>query len=84
MPFFDVEKCYSVLPKDTWIVTYCACPHNESEHAANVLKENGYEKVRVLNEGYIEWKEAGYPFYVPPEEAESDDSEGDASDSNAD
>lgn len=85
MPFFDVEKCYSVLPKDTWIVTYCACPHNESEHAANVLKENGYDKVRVLNEGYIEWKEAGYPFEEPSQQdTESDDSESDASDSNAD
>jgi len=64
MPYYDVEKCFSVLPKDTWVVTYCACPHNESEHAANILLEHGYEKVRVLNEGYIEWKEAGYPITV--------------------
>ena len=74
MPYYDVEKCYSALPRDTWIVTYCACPHNESEHAANVLKEQGFDKVRVLNEGYIEWKEAGYPVTEPDS---SEDSGGD-------
>ena len=74
MPYYDVEKCYSALPRDTWIVAYCACPHNESEHAANVLKEKGYDKVRVLNEGYIEWKEAGYPV---TERDSTEDSGGD-------
>ena len=61
LPFYDVEKCVDSLPKDTWIITYCACPHNESEHAANVLLDNGFTKVKVLDEGYIVWRECGYP-----------------------
>ena len=25
-PYFEVEKYLSKLPKDKWIITYCACP----------------------------------------------------------
>ncbi len=66
MPFYDVEACYPALPKDAWIVTYCACPHNESEHAANVLIDQGYTKVRVLDEGYIIWRDRNYPTSDKP------------------
>lgn len=61
VPYYDAEKCTGTLPKDTWIVTYCACPHQESIHAANVLLEAGFTKVHTLDEGYIVWKQRGYP-----------------------
>jgi len=61
MPFYDVESCFSLLPKDVWIVAYCACPHNESVYAAEALMDEGFTKVRVLNEGYIEWRQREYP-----------------------
>ena len=89
LPYYDVEKCVDFLPKDAWYVTYCACPHNESQYAASVLQDNGFSKVRVLDEGYIEWRNRGYPTTdnpegTPAQEEPSDVSDDDASDSPAD
>lgn len=61
MPFYDVANRYSELPRDTWIVTYCACPRAEAEEAASVLRDNGFTKVKVLYDGYFEWLSRGYP-----------------------
>ena len=67
LPYYDVEKCVDALPKDVWYITYCACPHNESQYAADVLEENGFSKVKVLDEGYIEWRNRGYPTTDNPD-----------------
>lgn len=67
LPYYDVEKCVDALPKDAWYITYCACPHNESQYAADVLEENGFSKVKVLDEGYIEWRNRGYPTTDNPD-----------------
>lgn len=61
LPYYEVENCVDYLPKDAWYITFCACPHNESEYAADVLEEAGFTKVKVLDEGYIEWRNRGYP-----------------------
>ena len=82
IPFYDVDDCYAGLPKDVWIMTYCACPHNESVHAAETLLENGFTKVRVLNEGYIEWRNRDYPTSDNPT-GEADAGEVDAGEANA-
>ena len=26
IPFYDMDKMVGKLPKDIWIITYCACP----------------------------------------------------------
>lgn len=62
MPFFEVEERYEELPRDTWIVTYCACPRAEAEEAASVLQDNGFEKVKVLYDGYFAWLSRDYPI----------------------
>ncbi len=62
MPFFEVEQRYKELPKDKWIVTYCACPRAESERAAQILRSKGFKKVKVLYEGYFEWLSRHYPI----------------------
>ena len=50
------------LPKDREIVTYCACPNDESSiTAAQVLKANGFTRVRVLQGGWNEWLRAKGP-----------------------
>ena len=90
LPYYNVEKCVDYLPKDVWYVTYCACPHNESQYAASVLEDNGFSKVRVLDEGYIEWRSRGYPTTdnpegTPPvEEPAADDQSEDEPSENAD
>src|SRR5215211_5282847 len=50
------------LPKDREIVTYCACPNDESSiTAAQVLQANGFKRVRVLVGGWTEWLRANGP-----------------------
>ncbi len=62
MPFFEVEQRYKELPRETWIVTYCACPKAEAEEAASILRNKGYEKVKVFFDGYFEWLSRDYPI----------------------
>jgi rhodanese-related sulfurtransferase len=50
------------LPKDQEIVTYCACPADESSiSAAETLQEAGFTRVRVLKGGWNEWLKAKGP-----------------------
>ena len=62
MPFFEVEQRYKELPRDAWIVTYCACPRAEAQEAANILQQKGFSKVKVFYEGYFEWLAREYPI----------------------
>jgi len=59
-PFKDV-------PKDREVVTYCDCPSDESSiHAAQVLLESGFKRVRVLKGGWHEWRKASGPVEPRP------------------
>ena len=50
------------VPKDREVVTYCACPKDESSiKAAQILMANGFTRVRVLQGGWNEWLRAGGP-----------------------
>jgi rhodanese-related sulfurtransferase len=50
------------LPKDREIVTYCACPKDESSiAAAQILQAAGFKRVRVLQGGWQEWLRANGP-----------------------
>lgn len=69
MPFFEVEERYNELPKDKWIVAYCACPRAESEHAVKVLRSKGFTKVKVMYEGYFEWLARNYPIVKGDEDS---------------
>ena len=56
----DVVALGDVTP-DTHIVTYCGCPHHLAGLAADQLIAWGYNKVRVLYEGFWYWRDRGYP-----------------------
>jgi rhodanese-related sulfurtransferase len=48
------------IPRDQEVVTYCACPSDESSiAAARILLENGFKRVKALKGGWQEWKKAG-------------------------
>jgi cytochrome c oxidase cbb3-type subunit 3 len=64
VPFYGVQEVLSDLPKDVWIVCYCACPHAESGLAADALEDAGFTRVKVLDEGVNYWEEQGYPMTV--------------------
>ena len=45
------------VPRTQEVVTYCACPNDESSiRAAQVLLEAGFTRVRVLKGGWVTWK----------------------------
>jgi rhodanese-related sulfurtransferase len=45
------------VPRDREVVTFCACPSDESSiHAAQILIEAGFTRVRVLKGGWVTWK----------------------------
>jgi len=50
------------LPRNAEIVTYCACPKDEASiAAAQILRESGFTRVRVLQGGWTEWVKANGP-----------------------
>jgi cytochrome c oxidase cbb3-type subunit 3/ubiquinol-cytochrome c reductase cytochrome c subunit len=64
VPFYDPEPYLSALPKDAWLVCYCACPHAESGTLAGKLVGHGFSKVTVLDEGLGVWKSRGYGTHL--------------------
>lgn len=61
VPFYDPNPYLAALPKDAWLVCYCACPHAESGQLAKKLQDAGFTKVTVLDEGFRYWKSKDYP-----------------------
>jgi rhodanese-related sulfurtransferase len=50
------------LPRDREIVTYCACPKDQSSiSAAQILQASGFTRVRVLQGGWNEWLKSNGP-----------------------
>jgi cytochrome c oxidase cbb3-type subunit 3/ubiquinol-cytochrome c reductase cytochrome c subunit len=60
VPFYDVEPYVGDLPRDAWLVCYCACPHAESGQLAQKLVSKGFTKVTVLDEGLGVWRSRHY------------------------
>jgi cytochrome c oxidase cbb3-type subunit 3/ubiquinol-cytochrome c reductase cytochrome c subunit len=56
VPFYDPSPYLRQLPKDAWMVCYCACPHAESGQLAQKLIAAGFKKVTVLDEGLGYWR----------------------------
>jgi rhodanese-related sulfurtransferase len=51
------------VPRDREIVTYCACPNDESSiHAAQIFLDAGFKRVRALKGGWIGWQKAKGPI----------------------
>ena len=47
------------VPRNREVVTYCACPNDESSiRAAQMLLESGFKRVRVLKGGWLTWRKA--------------------------
>lgn len=61
VPFFDLEKVIDELPQDVWIINYCGCPHAISGQSFDALAAAGFTQIAVLDEGFYEWVDRGYP-----------------------
>lgn len=62
VPFYDPTPYIRGLPKNAWLVCYCACPHAESKELARKLLAEGFSKVTVLDEGLRVWQARQYPM----------------------
>jgi mono/diheme cytochrome c family protein/rhodanese-related sulfurtransferase len=60
VPFYDPSPYLNSLPKDAWLVCYCACPRAESGALADKLVAKGFTKLTVLEEGLWVWKARHY------------------------
>jgi len=55
------------VPKSREIVTYCACPKDQSSiAAAQILQAGGFKRVRVLQGGWNEWLRVSGPVEPRP------------------
>jgi cytochrome c oxidase cbb3-type subunit 3/ubiquinol-cytochrome c reductase cytochrome c subunit len=61
VPFYTANDDAKEIPKDRWILTYCACPHAASVKLRDALRAAGYPRVSVLDEGINVWRDRGYP-----------------------
>lgn len=61
VPFYQVAEFSKQIPKDRYILTYCACPHAESVKVRDALRALGYTRVAVIDEGMLAWRDRGYP-----------------------
>jgi len=66
VPFYEASDYLFALPKDRWLVCYCACPHAESGVLADTLLANGFTKVTILDEGFFVWRDRGFPVRSGP------------------
>jgi cytochrome c oxidase cbb3-type subunit 3/ubiquinol-cytochrome c reductase cytochrome c subunit len=62
-PFYnDITPLLSILrDRDTWIVSYCSCPHTAADKVTDDLRAHGYVKTLVVEDGFLSWLHAGYP-----------------------
>ncbi len=61
VPLKDIEKCIADLPSGQDVIAYCRGPYCVlAFEAVAMLRERGFE-ARRLEEGYPEWKAAGFP-----------------------
>jgi mono/diheme cytochrome c family protein/rhodanese-related sulfurtransferase len=65
IPYFDMKRL-DEIPKDAWIIAYCACPHHLSGIVVDELQKRGYPHALVLDEGILEWHRRGYPVVAAP------------------
>ena len=63
VPYYNATKMVAALPRDgTWIISYCGCPHAASGRVMDALRERGFDKTAVIDEGIFEWLRRGYPI----------------------
>jgi cytochrome c oxidase cbb3-type subunit 3/ubiquinol-cytochrome c reductase cytochrome c subunit len=65
IPYHDLKRV-SEIPKDTWVIAYCACPHHLSGIVVEELWKRGHQRALVLDEGVLEWHRRGYPMITAP------------------
>lgn len=63
IPYHDLTRLKEI-PKDTWVIAYCACPHHLSGEVVDALRAAGHTKSAILDEGINDWHRKGYAMTV--------------------
>ncbi len=63
IPYHDLTRL-DEIPKDTWVIAYCACPHHLSGEVVDALRKRGHTRSAILDEGINDWHRKGYPMTV--------------------
>jgi mono/diheme cytochrome c family protein/rhodanese-related sulfurtransferase len=61
IPYHDMKRLDEV-PRGTWVIAYCACPHHLSGIVVDELRKRGHANAAVLDEGINEWHRRGLPI----------------------
>ena len=67
-PLKELPSHYAKVPRTGRVVLYCGCgPGNiEEGYSYQILREQGYRNVSVLEGGISEWQRLGYPTETEP------------------
>lgn len=65
IPYHDLKRL-SEIPKNVWVIAYCACPHHLSGIVVDEMWKRGHKRALVLDEGVLEWHRRGYPMTTAP------------------
>lgn len=63
IPYHDLTRL-AEIPKDAWVIAYCACPHHLSGEVVDALRAQGHTKSAILDEGINDWHRKGYAMTV--------------------
>jgi len=70
VPYFEAADHLDSIPRDRWAVAYCECPNSEALQVQDILLQNGYRYVKVVEEGLAPWyNELDRPLAFPEPEA---------------
>ena len=63
-PWAPQIKVLVNLPRNKMLILYCACSHEEdsTDMAEKLMREFGYNNMKVLEGGWLRWVELGYPI----------------------
>jgi rhodanese-related sulfurtransferase/mono/diheme cytochrome c family protein len=65
IPYHDMKRLEEI-PKDAYVIAYCACPHHLSGIVVDELRHRGYPHAYVLDEGILEWQRRNYTVVAAP------------------
>ena len=65
IPVAELEKRLTEIPKAGRVILYCACRPGDDSFAYFLLRDNGYNNVTVIDDGFDGWLRRKYPVEKP-------------------
>jgi rhodanese-related sulfurtransferase len=62
IPVAELEKRLTEIPKAGRVMLYCGCRPGDDTYAYFLLRDNGYNNVAVIDDGFEGWLQRKYPI----------------------